>query len=174
MTWLSTVSSASSENWRRSIRQVSSIAFISLIPLLCKATYYYFEFSNTPDQITYFEALVRYIVSGDLLFFSITNFAAVLWIVSQDFQERFDERIYFIILSVIGLSICTFFVGINPTFAGIPRGIVQTLSILTFLTSLVANTFLLVFETYSGVDYSSSVSKGEDDTSARLAKRRAK
>jgi hypothetical protein len=174
MSWLSTVMSASRENWRRSVKEVGTIAAISLIPLACKAGYYYIKSRTTPTPLSFFDSIVKYIISGDLMFFSIANFAAILWLSAQDFKDRFEERIYFIILSVAGLSVCTFFVGFNPTLEGIPLGILQVASLISFLASLLANTTLLVFEHYSGVDLASNQAHEEDDTAARLARRRAK
>lgn len=172
MTWFSTVRSASKENWKRAAREVTIIAAISLIPLACKSAYYYFKLLNTPQSLTFFDSIVKYVISGDLLFFSISNFSAVLWLSSQDFKERFEERIYFILLSVLGLSTCTFFIGFNPLFEGIPVGVVQVASLVTFSVSLIANTVLLVFESYSGVDFSSNQAREEDDTTNRLMERR--
>lgn len=174
MSWLSTLRSASGENWRRATREVLVIAAICLIPLICRAAYYYFKLRETPEAISFFEAIIRHVISGELLFFSIGNFAAVIWLSCQDFKTRFDERVYFVLLSAIGLSVCTFVIGFNPTLQGIPVDVLRILSILTFIASLIANIFLLVFESYSGVDFNATAAHEEDETIAGLARRRQK
>lgn len=172
MGWVSTIKSASTENWRSASREVLSIAGISLIPLIFRAIFFYLDAQRGDKPITFVDSILTYVLSGDLLFFSISNFAAILWISSQDFEDRFVERIYFIIFCVLGLVTSTFILGFDATLQGIPVGILRAVSILSFAISILVNILLVVFHQYSGVDFSKSQTAGEDVTSEALAKRK--
>ena len=107
-----------------------------------------------------------------MLLFSIANFAAILWLASRDYRDRFEERIYFILFCFLGLGTCMFFLGYDADFENIPIFLLRTIAISLFIFSIVVNIAMLVFQKFSGIDYQHSQSSDEDDILDKLKARR--
>ena len=172
MGWMRTLSRASGENWRNASRQVLTIAAISLTPLVLRAMFFWIKSQEKEDPLSLWESILRNVVNGNLLLFSISNFAAILWLASQDYKSRFSERIYFIIFCILGLSISSFFLGFDADMKGIPDYVLKPVAIFTFVASILVNITLLVFHHYTGVDFNSAQAAEEVDTLEELKRRR--
>lgn len=172
MSWWTAVRSASRESWHDAFKEVGAIALISMMPLLLKALYYYIEATSLPAYPSFLKVFAYRVATGDLMLFSISNFAAILWLASKDYEDSFEERIWFIIISAVGLGICTFFVGLNPDFKIAPIWIVQPFSLVLFIISLSCNVQLLMFQHYNSGDFNNLQQQEDKNAAARLKRRR--
>lgn len=172
MGWTRTLRLASKHNWLEASREVLAIAAISLLPLLLRATFFWLRSRADNVPLGFWDSIESHVLNGNLLLFSISNFAAILWLASQDYKSRFSERIYFIIFCLFGLSISSFFLGFDGDFKGIPIDVLRPISITIFILSIAVNITLLVFRHYTGVDFQSAQSADEEKTLNDLKKRR--
>lgn len=172
MGWISTIRSASSENWRMAIKEVSIIASISITPLVLRAAYFWLEGMQNNSPISFGQSILDHVINGNLLLFSIANFAAILWLASRDYKDRFEERIYFILFCFFGLGSCMFFLGYDADFENIPIGLLRFIAVILFIFSIIINIAMLVFQKFSGVDYQNNQSLEEDATLENLNARR--
>lgn len=172
MGWIKTIGSASGENWRMAIKEVVIIACISITPLVLRAVFFWLEGMQNEKPISFGQSLLDHVMNGNLLLFSIANFAAILWLASRDYKDRFEERIYFILFCFVGLGACMFFLGYDADFKNIPIGLLRTIAVTLFIFSIVINIAMLVFQKFSGVDFQNSQSIEEDDTLRNLNARR--
>jgi hypothetical protein len=173
MSWWKAVRSASRESWHDAIKEVGSIAILAMIPLLLKALYYYITaYRSGVLGYTYLESFLEHVAAGDLLLFSVANFAVIFWLASQDYEDTFEERIWFNLVSVIGIGICSFFIGLDPEFNVAPLALVQGFAISSFLVSLFCNIQLLMFQHYNSGDFNALQNTEDHDAARNLRRRR--
>jgi hypothetical protein len=174
MGWWKTICSATRGNWANAVKEVVVIATITLIPLFLRALYFWIKSLDSESPIMLLSAIRDHVLTGNLLLFSISNFAAILWLASKDYNTRFDERIYFILFCLAGLIGCSFLIGYNVELNGLPEHIMRPLSVLTFISTIIVNILMLVFQRYNGIDFNASQRAEEDDTLTELEARRRK
>lgn len=172
VSWFKAVRNASSETWRHSVKEVVVIATISIFPLLARFAWYYFKDLPQEEPQGFIKVFCDQILNGQLLLFSISNFAAIFWLSQQEVRDRFDARVWFSLLSLVGWGICGFLIGFDPDFRGVPQVGLQIMSGILFIVSIIVNIMILVFVNFSGVDFGRVQTSEETDTTDRLNRRR--
>lgn len=173
MSWFRTLARASTSRWRDAFREVLIVGLLSIVPLLLKSAYFYIQSLKLAKPLSVGQALYAHVISGELLFFSIGIVASVLYISSKDFKDGFQQRVWFILVSVFCYVICTFFIGLDPEFRQIPESIVRVASFMVFILALSMYLVLKVFESFSGVDVVSNQAREEEDLTDALSRSRS-
>jgi hypothetical protein len=152
--------------------EVLVVGGISLIPLIFKLVVRLYH-GKDGHILGFSDALTSVLRECELLFLAVGLIASVIWISAQDFDlSRFDERIWFISLSIIGIAICVFFIEFNPDLNVLPDDLVRNVSGITFLYSCIMYFLKTVFAKHELSYFPRALKKGENIFIAKLKYRK--
>ena len=147
MTWLKTIRAASPDVKARAAREVFTIAFVSLLPLLLGILVQNISyFRHNPFTLGAMWAIfASFLLSGQLFFYATSFAGSIIYVASDDyFQGNFPPRLWFYLVAFTCSAISFAFIGLDPKLDTLNNPVVFVVSMLTFILSVATFYILLV------------------------------
>lgn len=127
--------------WGDALLEILVVACVTLIPLLGAVIHQVLP----PDSKIYLgEAFEIAFLSGQLIFYALSLIAVVVWQCNKDFKSFFPLRTIFNLYSLVCIVICSIVIGYDPELATVNRVFLAPISVIIFVTALVAYVLMAV------------------------------
>lgn len=138
-----TLRRATNQMWAETAYEVLVITGLSLLPLIGVAAWAYLHQRFSSDTSGHQDIgvfLTANIVRGQLAFYAISNWAAVIWLCSREFKSGMSARALILSLCAAGYFYCGMLISPEPftpgseIFVAVSSAIVYALSIGSYFT----------------------------------------
>jgi hypothetical protein len=115
--WWQAFRSAPAEIRNRAVREVFTVGFVSLLPLLLGILIANISFFKTHPFTAYdsLEIFADFLLSGQLFFFAMSFAGSIIFVASDDYnQGNFPPRLWFFLVAVTCSALSFAFIGADP------------------------------------------------------------
>jgi hypothetical protein len=150
--WWKAYRSAPSEICNRAFREVFTVGFVSVLPLLLgiliqNIAHFKTNPFSIPDSLSIFTG---FLLSGQLFFYAMAFAGSIIFVASDDYhQGNFPPRLWFFLVAVVCSALSFAFIGLDPKLDSLNNPVVFVVSFLTYALSIYAFYVLLVLTTIS-------------------------
>ena len=169
--WWSAYRNAPNEICNRALREVFTVGFVSVLPLLLGILIQniaYFKI-NPFSAYASVQIFASFLLSGQLFFYSMAFAGSIIFVASDDYhQGNFPPRLWFFLVAVVCSALSFAFIGLDPKLASLNNGAVFVVSFLTYALSIYAYYVLLILTTISPPTAENSNRKGVEELTERV------
>jgi hypothetical protein len=174
--WWTAFRTAPDDVCKRAMREVFTVGFVSLLPLLLGILIANIAFfKNNP--FTIYDSLkifAGFLLSGQLFFFAMSFAGSIIFVASDDYnQGNFPPRLWFFLVAVTCSALSFAFIGADPKLDTLNNPVVFVVSFLTYAISVYAFYVLLVLTTISPPTAEDTNRQGVSDLTGRVLAIRA-
>jgi hypothetical protein len=150
--WWKAYRNASKEICNRALREVFTVGFVSVLPLLLgiliqNIAYFKIHPFSAYDSLAIFAG---FLLSGQLFFYAMAFTGSIIFVASDDYhQGNFPPRLWFFLVAVVCSALSFAFVGLDPKLDSLNNPVVFVVSFLTYAMSIYAMYVLLILTTIS-------------------------
>ncbi|RTM12006.1 MAG: hypothetical protein EKK33_19110 [Bradyrhizobiaceae bacterium] len=150
--WWRAFRSAPADVCNRAMREVFTVGFVSLLPLLlgiliANIAYFKTHPFSLSDSLGLFAG---FLLSGQLFFFAMSFAGSIIFVASDDYnQGNFPPRLWFFLVAVVCSAFSFAFIGLDPKLDSLNNPVVFVVSFLTYAISAYAFYVLLVLTSIS-------------------------
>jgi hypothetical protein len=174
--WWKAFWSAPTEVRNRALREVFTVGFVSLLPLLLGILIANIAFFKS-NPFTIYDSLkifAGFLLSGQLFFFAMSFAGSIIFVSSDDyFQGNFPPRLWFFLVAVTCSALSFAFIGADPKLDTLNNPVVFVVSFLTYAVSIYAFYVLLVLTTIPPPTAEDTNRQGVSDLTGRVLALRA-
>jgi len=170
-----TLKRATTQDWSDTAYEVLLVTGLSILPLIGVAAWSYFHQKfgfNAAGHLDFSRFLSDNVVKGQLAFYAISNWAAVVWLASQEFRNAMAARALILALCASGYFYCGMLISPEPFTAG-TEGYIAWSSIVVYALSISAYFIVALFEKIPPPSAEDTNKAGAASLTAKLRERRS-
>lgn len=180
MLWLRILWAAGTDAHVRALKEVLTVLFVSMTPLLVGAL---IQFFLNYDKTTYVAALHDNIKQGELFAYCLSVTASIIWLANKDwlffdFDKEADKvtppRLFFNLYAMVVFGFCLMFFGIGQVKVAMPFDALILASLILYVPSILIWYIIIIFSDFKAPSYETELSDGAKALMARIKKARAR
>jgi hypothetical protein len=147
--WWNAYKTAPSDKKKKAWREVFTVGFVSLLPLLLGIFITIIKHFNEATVTLTWQAslgiISSFLLSGQLFFFALSFAGSIIYVSSDDYhQGNFPPRLWFFMVAFICSAISFAFIGLDPKLDTLNNPVVFVTSFVTYAVSAYAFYILLI------------------------------
>lgn len=133
--WWKAYRNAPSEICNRALREVFTVGFVSVLPLLLGILIQNIAYFKSHPFSLYnsLGIFAGFLLSGQLFFYAMAFAGSIIFVASDDYnQGNFPPRLWFFLVAVVCSALSFAFIGLDPKLDSLNNPIVFVVSFLTY------------------------------------------